>query len=54
MKNKLKQIIKLDSQSNIILNEEIEKKNPLKKVKKTKSSGLTCQTCDSDHKMETT
>jgi hypothetical protein len=33
---------------------KLEKKSSLKKVKKTKSSGLTCQTCDSDHKMGTT
>jgi len=31
MKNKPKQIIKLDSQSNIILNEEIRKKKFIKK-----------------------
>ena len=39
--------MKSNSQSNIILIDEIEKKS----IKKIKSIGLTCQTRDSGHEM---
>ena len=43
--------MKLNFQSNIILNDEIIKKNQLKKIE---SAGLTHQTHDSGHKTGTT
>jgi hypothetical protein len=55
MKNKLKQVMKPNSQSNTILIDEIGKKNQLKKRgRKNESIELTCQTCDSGHEMGTT
>jgi DNA-binding XRE family transcriptional regulator len=54
MKNKPKQIMKSNSQSNTILINEIRKKNQLKKERKNKSIGLTRQTRDSGHEIGTT
>jgi len=46
--------MKRNSQSNIILIDEIEKKNQLKKKRKNKLIGLTRQTRDPCHKTWTT
>lgn len=53
MKNKPKQIIKPNSQSNTTLIEEIRKKKSIKK-RENELIGLTCQTYDLGHKMKTT
>jgi hypothetical protein len=55
MKNKLKHVMKPNSQSNTILIDEIGKKKSIKKKgRKNKSIKLTCQTCDSGYETGTT
>lgn len=54
MKNKPKQIIKPNSQSNTTLIDEIRKKIVNKKERKNELIELTCQTYDRGHKIETT
>ena len=51
---KLKQIMKLNSQSNTILINEIRKKSQLKKKRENESIGLTRQTHDPSHETRTT
>jgi hypothetical protein len=54
VKNKPKQIMKHNSQSNTILIDEIGGKSQLKKKKKNKSVGLTRQNHDPSHETGTT
>ena len=46
--------MKPNYQSNIILIDEIRKKNQLKKKKKNELIRLTCQICDPSHETGTT